>query len=56
MDFVNTALLKNPLNWFIILFMLVIAGAGFHFVVKLFQSSGNAANLANPVSTNTEQS
>lgn len=53
MEILNTAVLKNPLNWFIVLFMVVIAGIGFHFLVKIFQGSGNAASTANPVSTNT---
>ena len=31
MTFLNTAILKHPLNWFIVMFMLIIAG----FVVDI---------------------
>lgn len=30
---VNTALLKHPLNWLIILVMLILAGAAGHFAL-----------------------
>lgn len=30
---VNTGILKNPLNWIIVLVMLVLAGAAGHFAL-----------------------
>jgi hypothetical protein len=35
MKIVNTALLKNPLNYIIVLLMLVIAGIGGHLFLSL---------------------
>jgi hypothetical protein len=32
----NFDLLKNPFNWFTVLFMLVIASIAFHLLGKLF--------------------
>jgi hypothetical protein len=52
MEILNLPVMKNPLNWFIVLFMVVIAGLGFHFLIKIFQSSGPTSGLANPISTN----
>lgn len=31
----NVALLKNPVNWFVILFMLILAGIAGHFLLSL---------------------
>lgn len=53
MEILNLPVMKNPLNWFIVLFMVVIAGLGFHFLIKIFQSPVDGASVANPVSTNT---
>jgi hypothetical protein len=53
MEFINLPLIKNPLNWFTVFMMIVIAMIGFHFVVKLFEGGGSAANVSNPLSNNT---
>lgn len=37
MQVVNWPLIKNPLNWLIVLLMLVIAGMAGHYAVTLFQ-------------------
>lgn len=34
MKIVNVALLKNPLNWFIIILMILIAGIAGHLVLS----------------------
>lgn len=31
---VNWPLIKNPINWIIIVLMITIAGFGFHFLTK----------------------
>lgn len=38
MQVVNWPLLKNPLNWLIVILMLVIAGMAGHYGLVLFQS------------------
>jgi hypothetical protein len=35
MQVVNTALLKNPLNWVIVLLMLLIASFAGHYLLQL---------------------
>lgn len=35
MPIVNVALLKHPANYFVVLFMLLLAGIGGHFLLKL---------------------
>lgn len=34
MTIVNTAILKNPVNWIIVLLMLVLAGTAGHFMLS----------------------
>jgi hypothetical protein len=51
-EILNMGLLKNPLNWFIVVMMVVVAGIGFHFLFKVIQGGGGSApNLANPLPT-----
>lgn len=54
MEIINKGLIKNPLNWFIVVLMVVVAGIGFHFLFKVIQGGGGStSSLANPLSTNT---
>ena len=43
MQIVNWNLLKNPLNWFIVVFMLVIAGIGGHLLLSYFHHEPSTA-------------
>lgn len=43
MEFVNTAILKHPLNWVIVLLMLIIAG----FIVDILVSYHKSRNVVN---------
>lgn len=38
MEIVNIELLKQPLNWFIVILMIVIAGAGLDVVLNRLSS------------------
>lgn len=35
---INWSLLKHPINWIMVLLMIIIAGAAFHFVLTDYQS------------------
>jgi hypothetical protein len=49
-ELINKGLIKNPLNWFIVVMMVVVAGIGFHFLFKVIQGGGGgASNLSNPL-------
>lgn len=37
-SFVNIGLLKHPLNWFTIVFMLIIAGIAFDVIARKFKN------------------
>ncbi len=39
MQVVNWGLLKHPLNWLTIILMVMIAGAGFHFLSERLKQS-----------------
>lgn len=41
MEIINWSLLKNPLNWFIVTLMVVIAAMGFDIVLREFRNRSN---------------
>lgn len=41
----NTVLMKHPINWLIVLLMLVIAGLFGHYLLMLFDQSPATKNL-----------
>lgn len=51
MAIVNTAILKNPLNWLIVWLMLLIAAFGGHFILTLAGYSPEPRNDDNSVTT-----
>lgn len=44
MPLLNTGLLKQPLNWVVILLMLVIAGIGGHLLLSYFHTEPAKSN------------
>lgn len=46
MRVLNFEMLKNPLNWIIVLLMLVIAGTAGHLVLSYFQHEPKTATVA----------
>jgi len=47
----NFELLKNPLNWIIVLLMLIIAGVAGHYLLSLFGVEPATAATRNTPST-----
>ncbi len=39
---INVDLLKHPMNWIIVVLMVIIAGAAAHFIVAGFNQNSNA--------------
>lgn len=48
----NWGLLKNPLNWFIVVLMVLIATYAFHSLIQLFSGSKTGDASAIPESFN----
>ena len=46
MEVVNWPLIKHPMNWAIVILMVVIASIAFHFVVLHYQGSLGSQNSA----------
>ena len=43
MEFVNWPLLKHPMNWMIVLLMVIIAAIAFHFVIQHYRTATTIA-------------
>lgn len=41
MQLINWPVIKEPLNWLIVLLMLVIAGFGFEVFIRFFKSNNS---------------
>jgi hypothetical protein len=48
MQLVNTAILKQPLNWIIVLLMLVIAGIAGHLILSYFETEPAKGTTSGP--------
>jgi len=51
---INWDLLKHPLNWFIVILMLVIAGAAGHYALAYFGAEASAPGAAKQTGNLTE--
>jgi hypothetical protein len=39
MEIVNVGILKQPMNWFTVILMVIIGGAAFHLVMRHWQNN-----------------
>lgn len=44
MEIINFSLIKHPLNWFIILLMVLIAGIAIHIVLDFYNVNPRTSN------------
>lgn len=46
MTFINTGLIKAPINWITVFLMVLIAGIGIHFIARHYQTVSTQTGIA----------